>query len=76
MPVWARFSYSADVLLNVTSRGAARPAVTGLRSMPLPCFSYPHMCFSYPDDVPLGNRDAAQPAEPGLRSMPFTCFRY
>ena len=69
------FSYPPD-LPDSQNLSAARPALVGLRRMPVPCFSYPQMCFSYPDDVPLGNRDAAQSAVAGLRSMPFTCFRY
>ncbi len=69
------FSYPPG-LLDSQNLSATRPALAGLRRMPVPCFSYPHMCFSYPDNVPLGNRDAAQPAVPGLRSMPHTCFRY
>jgi hypothetical protein len=69
------FSYPPD-LPDSPNLSVARPAPAGRRSMPLPCFSYPHMCFSYPADVPLGNRDTAQPAEPGPRRMPHTCFRY
>ena len=70
------FSYPPG-LPDSQNLSAARPALAGLRRLPvLPCFSYPQMCFSYPDDVPLGNRDAAQSAVPGLRSMPYTCFRY
>jgi hypothetical protein len=69
------FSYPVD-LPDSQSLGAARPALAGLRRMPVPCFSYPQMCFGYPADVPPGNRDAAPPAVPGLRSMPFACFRY
>ncbi len=79
MPVWACFSYSADVPLNVTGRGAAQRAPRGPgRMLGYPCFSYPNMCFGYPDDAPLGNgnRDGAQPTSPELRSMPYPCFRY
>ena len=70
MPVWACFSYPAEL-----PRSGTMP---GLRRMPNPCFSYPIMCFSYPDDVPLGNgnRDDAQPTLPELRRMPYPCFRY
>ena len=79
MPVWACFSYSADVPLNVTGRGAAQRAPRGPgRMLGYPCFSYPNMCFGYPDDAPRGNgnRDGAQPTSPELRSMPYPCFRY
>jgi hypothetical protein len=69
------FSYPPD-LPDSQNLSAARPALAGLRRMPLPCFSYPAMCFGYTADVPLGNRDAAQPAMPGPCSTPFTCFRY
>jgi hypothetical protein len=71
------FSYPPD-LPDSQNLSAARPALAGLRRMPLPCFSYPAMCFGYPADVPLGvrNPDAAQPPLPGLRRMPYPCFRY
>jgi hypothetical protein len=80
MPVWACFSYSADLPPNVTSRRAAQRAPRGSGRVPgYPCFSYPLMCFSYPADVVPGTmiRDDAQPASPAVRRMPYgTCFRY
>jgi len=70
------FSYSSDVPPGIPDRGAAQPAVPGLRRMPAgPCFSYTtglrrmpvHHCFSYPADPPAR----------GLRRMPATnCFSY
>lgn len=70
------FSYPPG-LPDSQNLSGARPALAGLRRMPLPCFSYPAMCFGYPADVPLGNHDAAQPPAPGLRRMTGgTCFRY
>jgi hypothetical protein len=62
MPVWACFSYSADVPPNVTSRGAAQRAPRGPGRMP----GYP--CFAYPSDTPQ--------AVSGPRRMPLPCFSY
>ena len=76
MPVWACFSYSADVPLNVTGRGAAQRAPRGPGSMP----GYP--CFAYPSDFPLGagTRDAVQPPPESKLCFSYTvgthCFRY
>jgi hypothetical protein len=72
------FSYPPDVPPDSQNLSAARPALAGLRRMPVPCFSYPQMCFSYPDDVPAGtgNRDAAEPIVRDPRRMPHTCFHY
>jgi hypothetical protein len=68
------FSYPPG-LLDSQNLSATRPALAGLRRMPVPCFSYPHMCFSYPDNVPLGNRDAAQ-ASPRDPQIGYPCFSY
>ena len=62
MPVWACFSYSADLPPSVTNRSAAPPAPRGLGSMP----GYP--CFAYPDDMP---RAVSSP-----QRMPLTCFSF
>jgi hypothetical protein len=75
MPVWACFSYSADVPLSVTSHGAAQRAPRGPGSMP----GYP--CFAYPSDIPLGtgNRDAVQPPPESKLCFSYVtthCFRY
>lgn len=75
MPVWACFSYSADVPLSVTSRRAAQRAPRGPGSMP----GYP--CFAYPSDIPLGtgNRDAVQPSAESKLCFSYVtthCFRY
>ena len=56
------FSYSADVPLSVTSRGAAQRAPRGPGTLP----GYP--CFAYPSDIPQ--------AVSGPRKMPFPCFSY
>ena len=62
MPVWACFSYSADVPLSVTIREAAQRASRGPGSMP----GYP--CFAYPSDTPQ--------AVSSPRRMPYPCFSY
>ena len=62
MPVWACFSYSADLPPNVTSRRAAQRAPRGPGSMP----GYP--CFVYPSDIPQ--------AVSSPRKMPLPCFSY
>ena len=62
MPIWACFSYSADVPLSVTSRRAAQWAPRGPGNMP----GYP--CFAYPSDIPQ--------AVSSPRRMPFPCFSY
>jgi hypothetical protein len=62
MPVWAYFSYSADVPMSVTSRRAAQRAPRGPGSMP----GYP--CFAYPSDIPQ--------AVSSPRRMPVPCFSY
>jgi hypothetical protein len=65
------FSYPPG-LPDSQNLSAARPALAGLRRMPLPC-------FSYPPDALLGvrNPDVPQPPVPGLRRMTGgTCFRY
>ena len=77
----ACFSYSADAPSSSGNRGAAQPAMPGLRRMPATyCFSYPATwCFVYPSDVPPGtqHRDAVPSAPPDSRQMPAgTCFRY
>lgn len=56
------FSYSADVPLNVTSRGTAQRAPRGPGRMP----GYP--CFAYPSDTPQ--------AVSSPRRMPLPCFSY
>ena len=62
MPVWACFSYSADLPPSGTSCGAVQRAPRGSGSMP----GYP--CFAYPSDTPQ--------AVPGPRRMPYPCFSY
>lgn len=79
MPVFACFSYSADLALSVTNRNAAQRALSGPRRMPV-------TCFSYSPDAPLGirNRDPAQPGTGDLESPPAgqpdfvetACFSY
>ena len=69
------FSYSADVPLSVTSRGAAQWAPRGPGRMP----GYP--CFAYPSDIPLGagTRDAVQPPPESKLCFSYVtshCFRY
>ena len=61
MPVWACFSYPADVPPGTRNRGAAQRAVPGLRRMPSTCFSY-----SVSAPVGIGNRGAAQPDGSGV----------
>jgi hypothetical protein len=79
MPVYACFTYSADLAPSAMNRNAAQRAVRDHRSMP----GYP--CFAYPGDIPLstGNR-AAQPGPghspnpPGGRPdfVAHMCFSY
>jgi hypothetical protein len=91
MPVWAYFSYSADVPLSVTSRRAAQRASHGPGTMPgYPRFAYasdipqavssprkmPVPCFSYPLMCFSYPADTVQPTAPELHTMPHSCFRY
>jgi hypothetical protein len=77
------FSYPAGPPPGSRTRAVPQ---SGLRRMPLICFSYqaavphsmPYSCFTYPADAPdAGNREAGSPGLPGLRRMPVSpCFRY
>ena len=69
MPVWACFSYSADVPLSVTSHGAAQRAPRGLGSMP----GYP--CFAYPSDIAQAVSSPRRMPYPAF-SYPLMCFSY
>jgi len=67
MPVWACFSYSADVPLNVTSRGAAQRAPRGPGRMP----GYP--CFAYPSDTPQAV-SSVQPAQNAVSLLQLSVY--
>src|SRR5260370_888404 len=90
MPVWACFSYSADLPPSVATRQVTQSAPRDLESMPgYPCFAYlgvgpqavssprrmPFTCFSY-------RAATADIASPGMfllateANMPYTCFSY
>jgi hypothetical protein len=64
MPVWACFSYPANLPPGATA--------SGLRRMPYPCFSYPG---DVTPDIKV--RDVAQSASRHAGSKPgYPCFSY
>jgi len=72
------YGYPADLPPGTAKDAGAQAALSDLRNMPYPCYSYPNMCFSYPGDEPWDTPSReATPSLPGLRQMPAgSCFRY